>query len=167
MEQAKVINLDLSSTKGTTIQVNGDPEKSFVLNLSDFSIYNRLKDGIEQLYDLFDSLNEKMGTTAEEENPEVSTAEGEEPKDTTGPLLEVMQEMDKQMRATMDYIFSAPVSDVCAPDGYMFDLFDGQLRFEHILNALTSLYEKNVNREYYNLKSRINNKLPGYVKRGK
>ena len=159
MEQAKVINLDLSATKGTKIQVNGNPEASFTLNLSDFGIYNRMKDGIQQLYDLFESLKEKMGNKAEEETPEGT--------DTTTPILEVMAEMDKKMRDTMDYIFSAPVSDVCAPEGYMFDLFDGQLRFEHILNALTSLYEKNVNREYYNLKSRIDNKLPGYVRRGK
>ena len=163
MEQAKVINLDLSATKGTKIQVNGNPEASFTLNLSDFGIYNRMKDGIQQLYDLFESLKEKMGNKAEEETPEGA----DENTDTTTPILEVMAEMDKKMRDTMDYIFSAPVSDVCAPEGYMFDLFDGQLRFEHILNALTSLYEKNVNREYYNLKSRIDNKLPGYVKRGK
>lgn len=162
MEQAKVINLDLSATRGTKIQVDGNPDKSFTLNLSDFGIYNRMKDGIQQLYDLFESLKEKMGSKAEEEIPEGT----EESTEATNRLLEVMEEMDKKMRATMDYIFSAPVSDVCAPDGYMFDLFDGQLRFEHILNALTSLYEKNVNREYYNLKSRINNKLPGYVKRG-
>lgn len=163
MEQAKVINLDLSATKGTKIQVNGNPEASFTLNLSDFGIYNRMKDGIQQLYDLFESLKEKMGNKAEEETPEGT----DENTDTTTPILEVMAEMDKKMRDTMDYIFSAPVSDVCAPEGYMFDLFDGQLRFEHILNALTSLYEKNVNREYYNLKSRIDNKLPGYVRRGK
>lgn len=160
MEQ-KVLNLDLSATKGTKIQVNGNPETSFTLNLSDFGVYERMKDGMNQLYAMFDELKAKMGDKAESENPEEDDA-------NISKFMEIMKEMDKKMRATMDYIFSAPVSDVCAPEGqgYMFDVIEGELRFEIIINALTKLYENNVNKEFYNLKSRIDKKLPAYVGKG-
>lgn len=161
MEQTKVLNLDLSATKGTKIQVDGNPDNSFTLNLSDLSIYNRMQDGIQQLYDTFNELKTKMGETAETEPAE---DDGDISK-----FLDVMKEMDAKMRATMDYIFSAPVSEVCAPEGkgYMFDVINGELRFEIIINALTKLYENNINKEYYALKSRIDRKLPDYAKRKK
>lgn len=155
-----ILNLDLSATKGTTIQVNGDPNAKFTLNLSDFGIYDRLTDGLNQLYDLFTKLKTEMGTIAETEVPE-AIEEGSE--EDAKKFISVMKDMDGKMRNIVDYIFSAPVSDVCAPNGYMFDLFEGQLRFEYIINALTKLYENNINKEFYKVKSRINNKLPKYV----
>lgn len=155
-----IVNLDLSATKGTTVQVNNDPNASFTLNLSDFSIYDRLTDGMSQLYDLFVELKNKMGAVAESENLE---GEGDDAEFNIGEFADIMKEMDGKMRNIVDYIFSAPVSDVCAPQGYMFDLFEGQLRFEYIINAITKLYENNINKEFYKLKSRISNKLPKYV----
>lgn len=160
MEQTKVLNLDLSATKGTVIQVNSDPNAKFTLNLSDFGIYNRLTDGLNQLYDLFSNLKDEMGSIAENEYPDDEAKE----EANAQKLLEVMKTMDGKMRNIVDYIFSAPVSDVCAPDGYMFDIFEGQLRFEYIINALTKLYENNINSEFYKVKARVNGKLPQYVK---
>lgn len=171
MAETKLVNLDLSATKGTTVQVNGDPDKKFTLNLSDFGIYNRLTDGLNQLYDLFASMKDEMAEIAQNTDTETEQGEGDLlPEDDNKAegnalkLLEVMKTMDSKMRNIVDYIFSAPVSDVCVPDGYMFDLFEGQLRFEYVINAITKLYENNINAEYYKLKSRINNKLPQYVK---
>jgi hypothetical protein len=158
-----ILNLDLSATKGTTIQVNGDPNSQFTLNLSDFGIYDRLTDGLNQLYDVFVDLKDKVGDVAETQEPE-NTEEGTE-EDAT-KFIELMKEADGKMRGIVDYIFSAPVSNVCAPDGYMFDIFEGQLRFEYIINAITKLYENNINKEFYNIKSRINSKLPKYAKKG-
>lgn len=177
MEQTKLVNLDLSATKGTKIQVNGDPDSSFTLNLSDFGIYNRLKDGLGQLYEVFASMKTEMGEIAQNSDSEVDASIDETLPDETGvieedeekaeansqKLIEAMREADIKMRGIVDYIFSAPVSEVCAPDGYMFDLFEGQLRFEYIINAITKLYANNINAEYFKLKSRINSKLPHYV----
>lgn len=157
-----ILNLDLSATKGTTIQVNGDPDAKFTLNLSDFGIYDRLTDGLNQLYDVFVDLKDKMGDTAEAQEPE-NPEEGTE--EDAAKFIELMKEADGKMRSIVDYIFSAPVSNVCAPDGYMFDIFEGQLRFEYIINAITKLYENNINKEFYNIKSRINSKLPKYAKK--
>lgn len=157
-----ILNLDLSATKGTIIQVNGDPDAKFTLNLSDFGIYNRLTDGLNQLYDVFVELKEKMGDKAETEEPE-NPDDGTE--EDAVKFIELMKEADNRMRGIVDYIFSAPVSAVCAPDGYMFDIFEGQLRFEYIINAITKLYENNINKEFYNIKSRINEKLPQYAKK--
>ena len=159
----KIINLDLSATKGTTIQVDGNPDASFVLNLSDLSIYNRLEEGLKRLYELFIQLKNQMGEAAEKEVPE--TAEDGSEEDIS-QFTSIMKDVDDKMRGIVDYIFSAPVSSACAPNGCMFDVFEGQLRFEYIINALTKLYENNINKEFYNLKSRINSKLPSYVKKG-
>ena len=166
MEQTKLVNLDLSATKGTVVQVNGDPNAQFTLNLSDFGIYGRLSDGLDKLYALFTGLKEKMGDIAGEEIPD-SPEDVDGTEDIDNDVLlkfaEVMKDTDAQMRNVVDYIFSAPVSDICAPNGYMFDLFEGQLRFEYIINALTKLYENNINAEFYKVKARINPKLPQYV----
>lgn len=169
MEQTKVVNLDLSATKGTTVQVNGDPNAQFTLNLSDFGIYARLTDGLDKLYNTFAELKNKMGDIATSDADEASVeSEDEELTDETNDkFIDTMKEADAQMRGIVDYIFSAPVSDVCAPDGYMFDLFEGQLRFEYIINAITKLYENNINAEFYKVKARVNSKLPHYVTQGK
>lgn len=157
-----VINLDLKETQKTTIHVNGDASLAFDLNLSDFSIYERLRDGMKQLYSAFEELKNDMGTKAENEEPD-DDAENDEVVDA---FIEMMKKADLKMRNIVDYIFDAPVSAVCVPSGYMFDVFNGMLRFEYIINALTKLYESNLNKEFYKLRARIDNKLPAYAKKG-
>lgn len=165
--QEQVLHLDLSATAGKKVVIDNDESRTFRLNTSDFSIYDRLKKGMSQLYDVLVNMRNKVGDIAESEVDTESEDENENGEAFNDTLGEVMRDADAEMRSIIDFIFNAPVSDACAPDGYMFDLFDGQLRFEYIINALTKLYENNINAEFYKVKSRISAKLPNYVTNGK
>ena len=59
------------------------------------------------------------------------------------------------MRQLIDYIFNSNVSEVCAPDGTMYDPIDGQFRFEHIINCLVALYENNIDLEVKQISNRV------------
>lgn len=161
--QEQVLHLDLSSTAKKKVVVNGNDKDVFYINTSDFGIYDRLKQGMNKLFEALTHIKNKLGDIAETEVEDENNEEDVLP-DT---MIEAMKDADAEMRSIVDYIFNAPVSEVCAPDGYMFDTFEGQLRFEYIINAITKLYENNINAEFYKLKNRINSKLPAYVKNGK
>lgn len=161
--QEQVLHLDLSSTAKKKVVVNGNDKDVFYINTSDFGIYDRLKQGMNKLFEALTCIKNKLGDIAETEVEDENNEEDVLP-DT---MIEAMKDADAEMRSIVDYIFNAPVSEVCAPDGYMFDTFEGQLRFEYIINAITKLYENNINAEFYKLKNRINSKLPAYVKNGK
>ena len=165
--QEQVLHLDLSATAGKKVVIDNDESRTFRINPSDFSIYDRLREGMSRLYDTLTSMKAKVGALAESEDATESENENDAGDTFNDNLGEVMRDADAEMRSILDFIFNAPVSDACAPDGYMFDLFDGQLRFEYIINALTRLYENNINAEFYKVKSRISAKLPAYVKNGK
>lgn len=165
--QEQVLHLDLSATAGKKVVIDDDESRTFRINTSDFGIYDRLRLGMSKLYDVFATMKEKVGAVAESEADTDTEDENEEGDAFSKILGETMKDADAEMRSIIDFIFNAPVSDACAPDGYMFDLFDGQLRFEYIINAITKLYENNINAEFYKIKSRINSKLPTYVKNGK
>lgn len=161
--QEQVLNLDLRSTAKKKVTVNGDKDAAFYINPSDFGIYDRLKVGVPKLYQIFTDMRDKLKPA-----PESDIEDADETTDEfLEKMTEVMKDADAQMRSITDEIFAAPVSDICAPDGYMFDMFEGQLRFEYIISAITRLYENNINAEFYKLKSRINAKLPSYVGKGK
>ena len=166
--QEQVLHLDLSATAGKKVVIDNDESRTFRINTSDFSIYDRLKKGMSRLYDVLTTMRDKVGELAESD----AVAESENENENgdifdNDAISEAMRDADAEMRSILDFIFNAPVSDACAPDGYMFDLFDGQLRFEYIINALTKLYENNINAEFHKVKSRISAKLPDYVKNGK
>lgn len=165
--QEQVLHLDLSATAGKKVVIDNDESRTFRINPSDFSIYDRLREGMSRLYDVLTSMKAKVGALAESEDSTESENENDDGDTFNDTLGEVMRDADAEMRSILDFIFNAPVADACAPDGYMFDLFDGQLRFEYIINALTKLYENNINAEFYKVKSRISAKLPDYVKNGK
>jgi len=163
--QEQVLNLDLSSTKKKKVRVNGDENSVFYINTSDFGIYGRMNDGVKKLYELFVGMKTKINDVANSEDVDEEDENSTEVFD--GKLIDVMKDTDAEMRSIIDCIFDAPVSDICAPDGYMFDVFEGQLRFEYVISAIAKLYETNLNAEFYKLKSRLNQKLPSYVKSGK
>jgi hypothetical protein len=81
-----------------------------------------------------------------------------------------LAEIDSKMRDTIDYIFDYPVSAVCAKNGTMYDPKDGMFRYEHIIDALTKLYQNNLNEEYKRFQARIKkhtNKYTSSKKKGK
>ena len=69
------------------------------------------------------------------------------------------------MRQIIDEIFGADVSAKAAPDGSMYDPFDGTYRFEHIITLLMSQYEKNLQDEYAKIEHQVKSHTDKYTKK--
>ena len=82
----------------------------------------------------------------------------------TTEIIETLKNADKQMRELMDYIFESNVSEICAPDGSMYDPINGQFRFEHIISILGDLYEKDVSSEMGKISKRVKKHTDKYMR---
>lgn len=150
-------DIDLSAIKKKRFRINGDSNKILELNTSDLSISSRLSAAYERLTKCMDEV---AGVLADVPDDAEELTEAQEKA-----VEEQLRSIDAKMRKELDYIFDAPVSDVCADGGSMYDPFEGQFRFEHIIDALSRLYETNLNREFGMMKRRVNTKTSKYTKK--
>ena len=156
-EPEDIQDIDLSAIKKKRFRINGDSSKILELNTSDLSISSRLSAAYERLTKYMDEVGKLLA-----ELP----GESEELTDEQENLVEKqLQDIDAKMRKEMDYIFDAPVSAVCADSGSMYDPFEGQFRFEHIIEALARLYETNLDREFSKMKRRVADRTSKYTKK--
>lgn len=130
MGKNNVVDIDLSVTKKKQFRIDKDDNRIIELNTSDMSILSRLQESYPKL----DELSNKAMTLSSE--------------DTLEATVEVLNDIDKEMRQILNFIFDSDIADVCAPDGSMFDMFNGEFRFEHIVSVLVGLYEENIDKEY-------------------
>ena len=138
-----VIDIQMELPKKSRFRINGDSNKMLELNISDLGIIKRLEKGYEALQ----SEMSKVG----ELNPEDEK------------FTEKLEDIDKMMRDQIDYIFDSNVSEICASNGTMYDPWNGQVRFEHIIDTLLGLYEKNINDEYRKMKNRVRKHTDKYI----
>lgn len=146
--------LDLSSLQKTKITVkNGDDVRDLYLNLSDMNIIARFKDKYKTLQEL---ESEAFSTLAKSGDNDINK------------LLDLgaeLKKVDNEMRECIDYIFDSNVSEVCAPFGSMYDIVNGEMRCEHIVSAISNLYESNIHEETKKLEKRIKKHTDKYVKK--
>lgn len=147
METNKVIDLDLSLTGLKSIRIDGDDNRILKLNTSDLGIINRLKETSSRMEQLVSKASAKI--EVKEDDIEV--------------IGDALKEADDEMRACIDYVFNSNVSGVCAPEGTMFDPFNGKFRFEIIIEELSNLYGSNISIEMRKMSNRINAKTSKYT----
>ena len=151
------LDLDLSATRKKRIRINGDNNAILELNTSDMNIASRAEKVYQELIELAEKVPE-ISVDVEVENGEDIS---EESLKKVGDML---TDLDKQMRIKLDELFDAPVSEICAPHGSMYDPFDGKYRFEHIIEGLAKLYENNFTAEVEKIKKNINKHTAKYTK---
>lgn len=144
-----IIDVDLSETQKKRFRIDGDNDRILELNTSDLSVINRL----EPTYEKLNSLMKKAITLEASESEEIEL----------GELSEILKSVDKEMRSLIDELFDAPVSEVCAPSGTMYDPFNGTFRFEHIINVILGLYEQNMKKEFEQVKKRVSKHTKKYT----
>ena len=144
-------NIDLTVLNKKQFTVNGDSTKLLALNTSDMNIVRRLDEVYPKLLQLAQTVGDKL--------PEEEVSD----EDKLEALSNTISEIDTEMRALIDYLFDSNVSEMCAPFGSMYDPINGQLRFEHIIDTLTKLYESNLNIEYKKMKIRMDKHTKKYV----
>ena len=152
-KQNDIIDIDLTPTRKKRFRVDGDNDRILELNVSDMGILDRFNDVYPKLIELAE-----QGGAAFDFDDEASTEEQIE------HLGNAIKDVDTKMRKLMDKLFNANVSEVCAPDGTMWDMFDGEFRFEHIIEALTPLYGSNISTEMDKVSKRIAKHTKKYTK---
>lgn len=152
IKDTDIIDIEMPLIKKKKFRINGDSSKILELNTSDFTILDRVVSTKKRL----DSLAEDATSLSEKELKD-NTLEGLE------KLNEKLKRIDEKMRALMDELFNAPVSAVCASDGSMYDVFDGQFRFELVMANIMKLYEDNISSEYAKVVSRMEKHTSKYT----
>lgn len=159
LAEDKVIDIDLSPIKKSKIRINGDQNTIIELNLSDTRIIERLSTAYKNLQDLekeVAELSSNVNVDVEDGNEEDFTKAADE-------LAKSLAELDRKMRDEVDYLFDSKVSDICVPDGTMYDPHDGQFTFEYIIEQLSHLYTNNFNEEFEKMKKRVNKHTAKYT----
>ena len=144
-----IIDLDLSVTRKKRFRIDGDDNRVIELNTSDMTILNRLDEAEKRLTELANYANFEIS------DDEQANA------DKVAELLAT----DKQMREIIDYLFDSEVADICAPDGSMYDPFNGKYRFEHIMETLFTQYEKNISEEIKKMRKNVQKHTDKYTKK--
>lgn len=153
-----VQDLNISAIKKKRFRINGDNNRILELNTSDLNISSRLDTSYKKLQ----KYMEEVGNILTNELPDDESELTEEQELMVNNQL---NQIDEMMKKEIDYIFDAPVSEVCAYDGSMYDPFEGAFRFEHIIEAIAKLYENNLSNEFAKMKKRVSVKTSKYTKK--
>lgn len=155
----KIQDINLSETRKQIFRVDGDDSRVLELNTSDLNLLVRLREAYPKLIALSDDAFKRWPQVAEtDENLDFMT----DPAITA--TIQILQDVDKKMRELVDYIFDSNVSEVCAPNGSMYDPINGKLRYEYIIECLTSLYETNISSEMKKISKRVQKHTDKYTK---
>lgn len=129
-------NIDLSILKRKEFTINGDPTKVLKLNTSDLSMVTRLQ-----------TLYPKLQILAKEALNEFAVEDSEDIDTFLAKTSASLKKIDGEMRVLIDTLFDSNVSEMCAPEGTMYDPIEGKLRFEYIIEILSQLYENDLKEE--------------------
>lgn len=157
VEQEQYGNINLEVTRKKKFRINGDPSTVLELNTSDMNIVTRLKTILPRLQELQKEATEKIDS--------VAISDDTENLDTIADFADVLCQIDSEMRALIDELFDANVSEVCAPSGSMYDPFAGEFRYEHIIEVIANLYADNITSEFKKMEQRVNSKTAKYTKK--
>lgn len=146
-------DIDLSVTRKKRFRIDRDNNRFLELNVSDMGILTRLDNLYPKLEKLSQDASLKQLNQLEESDERVITK-----------LSNALIKIDMEMRKILDEIFDSNVSEICAPNGTLFDPFNGEFRFEHIIDVLTKLYENNLNSEFKKMSAKIKKKTSKYTK---
>ena len=154
-----VIDISLSGIQKKRFRIDGDNDRILELNTSDLNLLSRLKDAYPKLVSLAEDAFKKW--PEEKETTEDTDFMTDENITAT---IDILKDVDAEMRKLLDYIFDSNVSEVCAPSGSMYDPLNGKLRYEHIIECLTGLYEKDISAEMNKIAKRVNKHTDKYQK---
>lgn len=147
-------DIDLSPIRKKRFRIDRDNNRYLELDTSDMTIVTRL----ENLYPKLEKLSQDAALQQLDK-------EDTDNEKSLEKISNALTRIDVQMRQVVDEIFDSNVSEVCAPSGSMFDPFNGEFRFEHIIDVLSKLYENNMNAEFKKMSDRMKKRTAKYTKK--
>ena len=155
-KEPEITDIDLGFVERKRFRINGDYNRMLELNVSDMNIFSRFSEAYPKLQDLVKQAQEKINSVKFDSDSDL---------DNIGKFGDVLTEIDAEMRKLMDYIFDSNVSEVCAPSGNMFDPVDGQIRFERIIDVISTFYSNGLTDELAQLKKKSAKHTAKYTKK--
>ncbi len=149
-ENKQVQDISFPETRKERFRIDGDNNRIVELNTSDMGIVKRIGK-------IMPKLN-KLANVATLMVPEDATEE-----EGMNMIGDKIAEIDMQMRSLINELFDSEVDVACAPDGTMFDMFNGRFRFELIIERLGKLYGDNFEREIGKVNKRIDKHTNKYT----
>lgn len=146
--------IDLSIFNKKKFSINGDPSKIIELDVGDLNVLTRLQEQtpiLDKLNDRVTKVKDKIKGLSDREILEVTANE--------------LKEIDSGMRKAIDTIFDAEVSKICVPSGSMYDPVAGGFKYEHLINTLVALYDKNISQEMKKIQNRLSKHTNKYTKK--
>ena len=154
-----IIDLDLSITKKKKFRFDKDDNRVVEINTSDMNLMQR----VSEAYPKLQALQEKSMKLTEGLSNE---GEAEESAITSiATMAERLAVVDAEMRELLDYMFDAPVSAAAAPNGSMYDPFNGSFRYEHIVSVVMKQYEDNLQSEFGKMEKQLKKHTDKYTRR--
>lgn len=155
----EVVDINLSGIESKRFRINGDDNKILVLNTADLNILSRLKEAYPKLESLTNEAVKKLPDSL----PDFDETENALENPAINSLISVLDEIDKNMREQIDYIFNSNVSEICAPDGSMYDPINGKFRYEHIIDTLSGLYTEDISKGMKKISTRVKKHTDKYT----
>ena len=156
----EIIDLDLSITQKKKFRFGKDDNRIVEVNTSDMNLLQRVSVAYPKLQDLQAKASKLTeGIDIDEESIGAETIQG------ITTMAERLSAVDTEMRNLLDYMFDAPVSAAAAPDGSMYDPFNGSFRYEHIIAVMTKQYEDNLQSEFGKMEKQLKKHTDKYTRR--
>lgn len=146
-------NIDLSALKKKQFTINGDENCILELNTSDVNIAVRLKENYPNIAEYLKEFDD------------LKAADDELTDETLALLSDKLKDVDNKLRDTIDKIFDSNVCEVCCPNISLFTIINGKFAYEYIIDALSALYEKDLQTEFKKVETRIKKHTDKYTKR--
>lgn len=153
----EIIDVEFKEIKKQRFRFNGDNNKILELNTRDLGVSYRLKPAYDKLNALMDEVANTLKGLPDSEEDNLSP----EVEDT---IVSALKKLNDNMCEQLDYLFDAPVSKILGSDGSMYDPIGGVFRYEHIIDKLTSFYETDLDKEFFNLKQRVEGRTEKYTR---
>jgi hypothetical protein len=158
LNQNQIRDISFDDIKREQFRIDGGDSRILELNTSDFGIAKRLSTAEPKLLQWAQTAFTDLPQLIEDGNGDITD-------ESFTKLGDVLQTADTQLREIIDYIFDSDVSAKCAPHGYMYDVINGNLRFEVIIDKLSQLYQENISREMSAINDRIKQRTAKYTKK--
>lgn len=150
----EVQDIVIEGAKRKKFRINGDNNKILELNTNDMGVSYRLTEAYKRLNELMSSVQETLKDLPDD---------GELDEEGYDKVVSGLKELNDGMCREIDFIFDAPVAEMCADGGSMYDPSNGMFRYEHIIDKITSLYETSLNHEFTLMRQRANNRASKYT----
>lgn len=152
-----VIDISINGISRKRYRINGDDNKILELNPTDFNIAVRMNEAYPKLTECESKITELSNSADAKDSSE--NLEG------MSKFADTLSSLNNEMCELIDYIFDSNVSEICCDGGSMYDLIDGFMRYEIIVDNLVKLYETNLSAEVKKVQRRVKKHTAKYTKK--